>query len=95
MDRAITHAKDELSDSVNKKAVIIITDGYPNSTTSTDRAASNAKSSGISIATIGVQGADKGYLAKIASDENLCFMVDNISKLSETFGKAVENLLRK
>lgn len=95
MNSAITHAKDELLHSVNKKAIIIITDGVPNSKTASAKAAEEARDNGIAIATIGVQGADTDYLRQLSADDNLNFMVNNISQLSETFGQAVENLLRK
>lgn len=95
MNSAITHAKDELIHSGNKKAIIIITDGAPNSKTASAKAAEEARDNGIAIATIGVQGADTDYLRQLSADDNLNFMVSNISQLAETFGQAVENLLRK
>ena len=95
MHSAIIHARDELTRSKNKKAIIIITDGAPDSKSATETVANETKAKGISIATIGVQGSDTNYLNKIASDGSLNFKVANIAKLSETFGQAVENLLRK
>lgn len=95
MDSAINRATDELIHSTNKKAIIIVTDGDPDSKAATTKAANRAKAEGMAIATIGVQGAHKGYLSELSGDSNLNFMVDNISKLSDTFGQAVENLLRK
>lgn len=95
MHNAIIHARDELKNCKNKKAIIIITDGAPDSRSATEAAAKDTKDKGISIATIGVDGADSEYLNKIASDANLNFRVSNIEKLSDTFGQAVENLLRK
>ena len=95
MHSAIIHARDELKNSNNKKAIIIITDGAPDSRNGTEMVAKETKEKGISIATIGVDGADSGYLSKIASDDSLNFKVSNIAKLSDTFGQAVENLLRK
>lgn len=95
MHSAIIHACDELKSSKNKKAMIIITDGSPDSRSATEAAAKETRDKGISIATIGVDGADTNYLNKIASDDGLNFKVSNIAKLSDTFGQAVENLLRK
>ena len=95
MSEAIENATDELIKSDNKRAVILITDGAPNSKTQTDRAAQNARKADISIATIGVQGAEKNYLRSLSNDDSLCFMVDNLDKLSDTFGQAVKNLLSK
>lgn len=48
----------------------------------------------IVIATIGVADAEKAYLQKIASDENYCYMMENMAELAETFGKAVDDLLQ-
>jgi chaperone protein dnaK len=95
MDGAIEKATNELIKSENKKAVILITDGDPDSTASTDHAAQNARNADISIATIGVQRAKKSYLRSLSNDDSLCFMVDNLDKLSDTFGQAVKNLLSK
>lgn len=95
MDSAINRATDELVHSTNKKAIIIVTDGDPDSKGATTKAANRAKAEGIAIATIGVQGAYKRYLSELSGDSKLNFMVDNISKLSDTFGQAVENLLIK
>lgn len=95
MAGAIESAKDVLIKSENKKAVILITDGDPDSTALTNHAAQNARNVDISIATIGVQGAKKTYLRSLSNDDSLCFMVDNLDKLSDTFGQAVKNLLSK
>ncbi len=94
MDSAIIHASDELKNCKNKKAMIIITDGAPDCRKRTETVAQKTREQGISIATIGVDGADSEYLKKIATDTNLNFKVSNIAKLSDTFGQAVENLLR-
>lgn len=95
MSGAISQANDELANSKNKKAIIIITDGAPNNKTATNKSAQIAQSNNIAIATIGVQGSDNSYLRQLSGDDNLSFEVDNIEKLSDTFGQAVENLLRK
>lgn len=95
MSGAIKRAEQELSGSQNKKAVIIITDGEPNSRSATEKAADSAKKKGIGIATIGVQGANFSFLETLTEGDDLNFRVTDISKLSDTFGQAVENLLRK
>lgn len=95
MSGAISRANDELAHSKNKKAIIVITDGDPDSKSETNKCAKIAQSKNIAIATIGVQGADNTYLRKLSGDDNLSFKVENIEKLSDTFGQAVENLLRK
>lgn len=49
----------------------------------------------ISVATIGVQDADDSFLDKVSSGGDLSFMVNDVSKLADTFGQAVQNLLSK
>lgn len=95
MSSAIVHAKDELIHSINDKAIILITDGAPNSKEKSIRVAEEARKCGISIATIGVHKADKNFLRQLSNDDKLNFMVDNISELSGIFGEAVKNLLQK
>ena len=95
MSGAIECATRGLKESKNKKAVILITDGSPDSLAATDLAAEAARKDNIAIATIGVQGAKKSYLRNLSKDDNLSFMVDNLDKLSDTFGQAVKNLLSK
>ena len=82
-------------DNSRNKAMILITDGDPDNSRTTLQEAAAARNSQISIATIGVYGAVEEFLRKISDDSNLCFMVNNIEKLSDTFGQAVANLLRK
>lgn len=82
-------------DNSRNKAMILITDGDPDNSRTTLQEAAAARNSQISIATIGVYGAVEEFLRKVSDDSNLCFMVNNIEKLSDTFGQAVANLLRK
>lgn len=82
-------------DDSRNKAMILITDGDPDNRKAALQEAAAARNSQISIATIGVYGAVEEFLRKISDDSNLCFMVNNIEKLSDTFGQAVANLLRK
>lgn len=95
MATAIRNATNRLKKSKNRKALIIVTDGEPNSKSETSEEAKKAKELGISIATIGVQNSEMNYLGNLSSDKNLTYNVNNIDSMSEVFGKAVENLLRK
>lgn len=95
MSGAFRIADEELAKSTNEKAILLITDGDPDSPSDTRKMASRAKEHGISIATIGVQDADRAFLKSIASSNDLFFMVDDVSKLADTFGKAVQSLLSK
>lgn len=95
MSGAIRLADKELLNSVNDKAIILITDGDPDSKGDTKTCAEAAKKNMVSIATIGVQDADTYFLKSIASKNDLNFMVKDVSKLADTFGQAVKNLLSK
>ena len=95
MSDALSIAQQEFSRSAGRKAIILITDGDPDRYDATRLAAQSVKAQNIDIAAIGVQDAKLSYLRELASARNLCFMVKDASKLSETFGEAVENLLRK
>lgn len=95
MSDAFVMADKKLASSNHEKAVIVITDGIPNAPYSAKQLADTLKSHDISIATIGVQDADNNFLRSISSGDNLSFMVKDISKLSDTFGQAVQNLLSK
>lgn len=95
MSAGISLAYSSLSKSNNDKAIILITDGEPDSSSAARDNANSAKKAGISIATIGVSGADTAFLATVASEKKLNFMVKDIAKLSDTFGQAVQNLLSK
>ena len=95
MTDAIQIAFEQLEPSTNKKAVIIVTDGDPDSKRSALRAAEEARGAGIDIAAIGVQDADSSYIRQLASASDLVFMVQDVEKLAEVFGKAVGNLLQK
>lgn len=97
MQEAIQLATEKLKDSENAKALILVTDGAPNDAGGTKTAASatKAKEMGISIATIGVQDANKGFLDILASEKDLSFMVHDVEKIADAFGQAVENLLAR
>lgn len=95
MAEAIDLASRLLSGKSNKKAIILITDGEPHSVSNTKEAANSIMKNGVSIAAIGVQDADMDFLSTIVKDSTLVFKVSNIEKLSDTFGQAVQNLLRK
>lgn len=95
MSGAIGIADEELAKSNNEKAILLITDGDPDNFSNTKNMASKAKEHGISIATIGVQEADEAFLKSIASNSELFFIVDDVSKLADTFGQAVQSLLSK
>ena len=95
MSAALEMADKKLVSSKHDKAILVITDGEPDSSSSARNCASIVRSHGISIATIGVQDADMAFLKGISSDNDLSFMVKDVSKLADTFGQAVQNLLSK
>lgn len=95
MSAGMDMANKSLMDSTNDKAIILITDGNPNSTGAVLNRKEEASKLGISIATIGVQDADRDFLSRVASNHDLNFMVNDVEKLADTFGQAVQNLLSK
>ena len=103
MKDAIIEADKLLMNSKNTRAMIIITDGSPYTRTHGNEnekkitldCVTRAKMHDISVATIGVQDADDSFLNKVSSGGDLSFMVNDVSKLADTFGQAVQNLLSK
>ena len=94
-DHSTSMMFDRERDDSRNKAMILITDGDPDNRQFVLQEAEAARNRQIAIATIGVYGAVEEFLRKVSDDSSLCFMVDNIEKLSDTFGQAVANLLRK
>ena len=95
MTSALNVAYNNLIKCKYEKAIILITDGDPDSVSTALSEAYELKNKGVSIATIGVEDADTEFLAKVASKSDLNFMVNDVSRLGEAFGKAVKNLLSK
>lgn len=94
MGNAIHTGKDILSKSRNKKVIMIVTDGSPNSKSHTSKAAEKAIKEGIDIITIAVgNGADKNYLSTLVNDKKYAFSIDNMEQLSTMFEKVVAQYL--
>jgi Mg-chelatase subunit ChlD len=71
----IAHSK--LKDFSGIKVMVIATDGMPDSVRSSLKEAEKAKADGIAIITIGTDDADKKYLQKLASRNELSAKVDS------------------
>lgn len=91
MSDGIYQAIENCKKSVNKKVIIILTDGSPNARNKTQDASKLAiNKHGIDIITIGAgNGIDSDYLKTISSKDEFSFNVANISQLSEMFETAV------
>lgn len=95
MSDGINMAQGILKDSISKKAIILVTDGEPMNGKAVEKAAEIARKAKILIATIGVQEANIELLRRLTTDKELNFEINDLDKISDTFGKAVNNLLRK
>lgn len=69
-----------------KKFIVLLTDGYWAFPDQAIQDAKHAKSLGIEIFAVGIEGADWDFLKKIASTDTGAIMAD-VSKLTETFSK--------
>lgn len=75
MAAGIILATDQLKGASGLRAMIIVTDGMPDSQQATMEAANQAKKNGVDIITIGTDDADRGFLRKLASRSDLSVMV--------------------
>ena len=94
MSEGISVATNTLNGATNKKVLIMITDGCPNSNVAARDAANNAKNTGIDFYAIGVEQADANFLRGITSSPNKYFNIDNVSMLQETFKTIINSLNR-
>jgi Mg-chelatase subunit ChlD len=75
MTDAILLALQKMSDRKGYRAMVIVTDGMPDSQETALDAAQEAKANGIDILTIGTDDADSDFLAKLASKTELSVKV--------------------
>jgi Ca-activated chloride channel homolog len=75
MSDGIEKAATELNKVAGVRAMVIVTDGAPDSPGAALAAASRAKESGIDIIAIGTDDADRAFLEKIASRSDLAMKV--------------------
>ncbi len=98
MDEAINMAVNIFKKkSIGKRAIILVTDGYPNSQVDTRKAAENARKQNIEIYTIGagVGESEQFYLSTISSSNKCAFLISDMGKLTEIFRKIVVNITQK
>lgn len=86
MTDAIKTAHLKLKDFAGTRAMVIATDGMPDSVSNTLLAADNAKNEGIEILTIGTDDAKTEFLKKLASRTELSAKVS-----SDQFAQAISN----
>ena len=87
MTEAIVMATRKLIRVSGIRIMLIATDGYPNCQDSAIRAANNAKGMDIEIRTVGTDNADKSFLQKIATRNDLALKVPE-----KEFGKAISSM---
>ena len=74
-----------------KRAIILITDGQPNSREATLRAAQVARAAGIELIAVGTDGADEAFLASLTPKPELAAWVE-VEALEETIADAAQVL---
>ncbi|MBC8274048.1 MAG: VWA domain-containing protein [Chloroflexi bacterium] len=84
MAAAIRMAKQNLKNRKGRRAMVIVTDGMPDSETDALQAATEAKNQGIDIIAIGTDDADQWFLQRIASRPELAKKVTR-----EQLGQAI------
>jgi molecular chaperone DnaK len=91
MSDGIRTAYSMVRDAEDPRFIVLLTDGHPDDSAATTRAADEAKGNGIDIITIGTGGADDEYLKGIASsDENSVFAAEG--SVVEAFSKIAQVL---
>ena len=95
MSEAFSVARQELRNRESNATplVIVVTDGIPDSKTTTTQEANKIKSNGIKIAAIGAGNVDHSYLSSLASTAQDYYPIDNMSGLVDAF-KSIINGLR-
>ena len=84
MADGITLASTKLAGKPNPLAMVVITDGVPDDEKAALAAAEKAKKSGIDIITVGTDDADRSFLEKLASRNDLVVVVQ-----SERLGQGI------
>jgi len=90
-----TARKKVLDEATNKKVVILVTDGYPNSQWDTQQQADKLKQD-TRLITIGIgDGVDSSFLQNLASSYNDYYSGANFDELSSIFEKISSSLTKK
>jgi Mg-chelatase subunit ChlD len=69
LSEALDLARERLSHAERRRYVVILTDGYPDSTEAAVESAQSLRDSGVEIVAIGTGAADLAYLRRLASTE--------------------------
>lgn len=88
MSEGIEKAAEDLIKQPGVKAMVVVTDGVPDSPEAALAAARRAKDAGIDIIAIGTDDADRAFLEKIASRSDLAVKVANAQLESGIAGAA-------
>jgi len=92
MAEGVALARSTLSDNKRlMRTIVLVTDGMPDDHSATIREADAAKAQGIDLIAIGTDDADKGFLAQIASRNDLALPVPR-AKLSSGIASAASLL---
>ena len=95
MAAALQFAYDELYKSKNEKVVIVVTDGYPDSMTTTLSFAAKLKFENMRVIAIGVgSGIEFDFLKQLA-DKDDAYKLDNMSELRKTFKEVILKVTEK
>lgn len=95
MTAAFEIAERFLNNSINKKLIIIVTDGYPDSTSSTSTIAQKLKAKGITIAAIGAGNVNDNYLSSLATAKNYYYHINDMGGLAAAFKSIAAGLALK
>lgn len=90
---ALQYANEDFNSDINKKVIIIVTDGLPFDEDAVLRYAEQMKRAGIRIVTIGAgPGIGENFIKKVSST-NDAYKIDDMSKLQKTFETALLAIL--
>lgn len=95
MTGALQAASSALYYSNNDKAVIVVTDGYPNSPESAISVANDLKRRGILIAAIGVGSGVSEYFIRQIATASHAYHINNMSELQSAFKTAINNIMER
>ncbi|MCK4736906.1 MAG: VWA domain-containing protein, partial [Methanophagales archaeon] len=91
MTQAIEIAYSNLIDKDGQRVIVLLTDGYPDNSSSSLKIAQACKTENIEIIAIGTDGADQKLLKKLATSEEGQFFA-SAKDIEATFGKIARNL---
>jgi Mg-chelatase subunit ChlD len=91
MTQAIEIAYTDLIDKSGLCVIVLLTDGYPDNSSSSLKIAQACKTENIEIIAIGTDGADQKFMKKLATRDEGQFFA-SAKDIEATFGKIARNL---